>query len=451
MIIIYSPEENTKRLNYICQHIFENILCTEFKIVNEKAGYLRQTGACINYSKEPLHHGLQIIPQGLLSETGIPEIHDMEASRWKNFFCFFGQKAGHIPFDLFSAAFYLLTSCEEYTIKQTDEHGRFDVNSSLLYRNGSLEIPLVDRWAYGLKEELEKRYPDFKCKLREYRFISTVDVDYPFLYRYKGFIKSTGAMLRDLLKFDFHSMGERLRVISRLAPDPYMQTVEETDDFHKKAGRTYYLFVLLGKSGKYGRSTVKPTVYYDNWLKNMEKVTVGQHPSYDTWLNPGLLIREKKELEEMLGRQVTVNRRHYLRITCPQSFRESILAGYKEDFSFGFARAPGFRSGTAIPYYFYDVEQDTPSDLLIRPTIMMDSTLIIHLGFSPGYALLKIKQLADECKKSGGDYLCLWHNSNLAGKKNKLWKDVFIASFNYAVSLENPGFLPLNNSQKDFT
>jgi hypothetical protein len=124
-------------------------------------------------------------------------------------------------------------------------------------------------------------------------------------------------------------------------------------------------------------------------------------------------------------------------MTCPQSFRESSLAGFKEDFTLGFAKAPGFRSGTAIPYYFYDVEQDTLSDLLVRPTIMMDSTLITHLEYSPGYALLKIKQLADECKKSGGDYLWLWHNSNLSGKKNKLWKDVFIASFNYAVSLEN--------------
>jgi hypothetical protein len=439
MIVIYSPEENIKRLNYVSQHIFGNILCTEFKIVNNKADYFLHRGACINYSKEPLYHGLQIVPQGLLFETGIHKILDMKESVWKNFFCFFKQKSGHIPFDLFSAAFYLLTSYEEYILKQTDEHDRFDVNSSLLYRNDSLEIPLIDRWAYGLKEELGKRYPNFKCKLREYRFISTIDVDHPFLYRYKGFVKSTGAMLRDFLKFDYHSLRERLRVIFHLDPDIYMQTIEEIDDFHKKAGRTYYLFVLLGQTGKYGRSTIKPTVYYNNYLKNLDKVTIGQHPSYDTYLNPDLLIREKKELEEILGRQVTVNRRHYFRIICPQSFRESILAGYKEDFSFGFAKTPGFRSGTAIPYYFYDVEQDTLSDLLIRPTVMMDSTLITHLGYSPEYALLKMEQLADECKKSGGDYLCLWHNSNLAGEKNKLWKDVFIASFNYAVSLENQG------------
>jgi hypothetical protein len=442
MITIYSPTGNIQRLNYISQHIFENVLGVSFKIVTEKDVFLRETGVCINYSCEVLNHGLLIIPCGLLSETGVREIHDWGKSQWKGFFCFFKQKGSDIPFDLFSAAFYLLTSYEEYLPKQPDEHGRFDPNNSLLYRNGSLEVPLIDRWAYGLKEELEKKYPNFKCNLRKYRFISTFDIDYPFLYRYKGVVKTVGSMLRDLLKFDFGSLWERLSVISHLNPDPYMHILKKVDDFHKKAGRTYHLFVLLGRSGKYGRSTVKSTVSYNEYLKTLKQVTIGSHPSYDTFHNPDLLIREKEELENLTGRKITTNRRHYLRLTCPQSFREAILAGFKEDFTLGFAEAPGFRSGTAIPYSFYDVEQDTLSDLLIRPTIMMDSTLIVHLAYHPDSTLLKIKQLADECKKSGGDYLCLWHNSNLAGKKNKQWKDVFIASFNYAVSLENNTFAP---------
>ncbi|GHT56025.1 hypothetical protein FACS189446_7950 [Bacteroidia bacterium] len=437
MIVIYSPAGSAKRLNYVSRHVFENILGTTYKIVTEREIFLQETGACINYSGEDINHGLRIIPQGLLSETGIRNISDWGESKWKGFFCFFKQNRGDIPFDLFSAAFYLLTSYEEYFLKQTDEHDRFDVNSSLLYRNDSLEVPLIDRWAYGLKEELQKRYPKLPFNLRKYRFISTFDIDFPFLYRYKGVAKTVGAALRDMLKFNFESLKERLGVIFRLNPDPYMQTIKKIDDFHKKAGRSYYLFVLLGRNGKYGRSTVKPTILYDDHLKALKQVIIGSHPSYDTYHNPELLIREKEELENLLGRKVTTNRRHYFRMTCPQSFRETAQAGFKEDFTLGFAKAPGFRSGTAIPYYFYDVEQDTLSDLLIRPTIMMDSTLITHLGCSPGYALLKIKQLADECKKSGGDYLWLWHNSNLAGTKNKLWKDVFTASFNYAVSLEN--------------
>jgi len=440
MVKIYFRGKNTKRLNYISRHIFENILGTTFKIITKKKVFLQETGVCINYSDEAIDHGLQIIPHGLLSETGVHKISNLNESEWKSYFCFFKQKAGDIPFDLFSAVFYLLTSYEEYFLKQTDEHGRFDVNTSLLYRNNVLEIPIIDRWVYGLKEELEKKYSDFECKLRKYHFICTFDIDYPFLYLYKGVVKTAGLIIRDIMRFDFKTLWERLGVISHSNPDPYMQTIEKIDGFHKKMGRTYYLFVLLGKIGKHGRSTTEPTLSYDNYLRGLKQVTIGSHPSYDTFHHPDMLIKEKKELEELLNKKVTVDRRHFLRMNCPESFREAVLAGFKEDFTLGFAKAPGFRSGTAIPYYFYDVEQDMLSNLLIHPTIVMDSTLIRHLGYSPGFALLKLKQLADECKKSGGDYLCLWHNSNLAGEKNKLWKDVFIASFNYAVSLENDTF-----------
>jgi hypothetical protein len=439
MVKIYAPEGGIKRLNYVSRHIFENILGTTFKIVSKKDFFLQESSVCINYSDEVLNHGLQIVPCGLLSETGVRKIHNLGESKWKDFFCFFKQKKGDIPFDLFSAAFYLLTSYEEYFLLQTDEHDRFDLNCSLLYRNDSLEIPVIDRWAYGLKEELEKKYSGFRCNPRRYRFISTFDIDHPFIYRYKGIVKTVGLTLRNMLKLDFKSIWERLSVVFHLNPDPYMQTIKEIDDFYEKAGRSYYLFVLLGKNGKHGRSTVKPAIS-NNYLKTLRQATIGSHPSYDTYHNLDLLVKEKEELESLIDRKIIVNRRHFLRMTCPRSFRDATLAGFKEDFTLGFAKAPGFRSGTAIPYYFYDVEQDILSDLLIRPTIMMDSTLITHLGYSPGYALLKIKQLADECKKSGGDYLWLWHNSNLAGGKNKLWKDVFIASFNYAVSLENDNF-----------
>jgi len=75
---------------------------------------------------------------------------------------------------------------------------------------------------------------------------------------------------------------------------------------------------------------------------------------------------------------------------------------------------------------------------LLHPTVMMDSTLIFHLKLSPESALEKIKSLIDACKESGGDYLSLWHNSNIAGLPEKNpWIGVFIESHNYAISMEN--------------
>jgi hypothetical protein len=72
----------------------------------------------------------------------------------------------------------------------------------------------------------------------------------------------------------------------------------------------------------------------------------------------------------------------------------------------------------------------------------MDACLITHLELCPKDALEEIKRLIDECKQSGGDFVNLWHNSNLAGNGDKnSWINVFIEAFHYAVSIENDTFV----------
>ena len=193
--------------------------------------------------------------------------------------------------------------------------------------------------------------------------------------------------------------------------------------------------------GKYGRKTLYPLKSYYRFLKKSDLALVGLHPSYNAYLNLKQLITEKKRLEKVLGRDVTISRQHFLRMLIPETFNDLESAGFKEDFTTAFAHAPGFRSGTAVPYYFYDVEKDINSELLLHPTIIMDTCLMTHLNLSPEDALEKIKCLIDECQKSGGDFVSLWHNSNLTGDSNSNpWINIFIKTFNYAISLENNNF-----------
>ncbi|MDR3338678.1 MAG: polysaccharide deacetylase family protein [Candidatus Symbiothrix sp.] len=435
MVSIYAPFEKTKRLHYIANQVFKQILLDDFELIGEKAVFLQKPGFCINYSGEDLQHGLWIKPQGLLSETGVREIEDLKESEWQGFFCFFRQDAGDIPFDVFSAAFYLLTLYEEYYIKKYDEHGRFDLQSALTYRKQILAIPVIDRWVYLLKEKLEALNPGMTFQTRKYKFVSTFDIDHPYLYLKKGLIKTAGGSIRDVLRFNFKNIFLRFSVHLRLHPDPYMASIRWIAEVHKNAGVAYHLFVLVGGRGKYGRTTVYPTKSYYKYLKNLEGVAIGLHPSYFTYLNLRLLIREKKRLEAVLGRSVTTSRQHYLRMRSPETFQELAIAGFADDYTLAFAHAAGFRSGTAIPYYFYDIEKEETSHLLLHPTVMMDSTLISHLRLSPEEALHKIKQLTDECKKSGGDYVSLWHNSNISGDRlENPWIDVFTESFRDAAT-----------------
>ena len=442
MLTIYSSVNNKKRLEFVSKHLFNHLLGTESQIISDPSFYRKQTGPCINYSEEPLNHGLQIFPQGLLSESGIHAIQDLQKEEWNGLFCFFHTGRGDIPFDLFAASFYLLSLYEEYLPSVLDEHGRFDHRNSLLFRNNCLETPIIDRWAYQLKESLEKSgYPTADFRLRKYRAISTYDIDHPFLYRYKGLIKNKAGLLHDGFKRDFKAVRERLSVFFHRSEDPYMQALRFIHAIENQAQRSYYLFVLLGKRGKYGRSTVYSPRDFYRYLKELNSVFIGLHPSYETYKSNKtykILITEKATLEKNLQHPIIFSRQHFLRMLTPDTFQALLQAGIHEDFTLAFAKAPGFRSGTATPHFFYDLQKEETSSLLLHPTVMMDSTLIFHSGLSPEAALEKIKSLIEACKQLGGDYLSLWHNSNLAGSSEKNpWIRVFIESHRYAISMEN--------------
>jgi hypothetical protein len=64
----------------------------------------------------------------------------------------------HLPFDIFSASFYLLSRYEEYINPHYDLHNRFKAEESLAFKNGFLQIPLVDLWAIELGKIINRQY-----------------------------------------------------------------------------------------------------------------------------------------------------------------------------------------------------------------------------------------------------------------------------------------------------
>ena len=439
MLTIYTSHIGTKRLQFAAEHLFNCILGIDFQITNDKNFYLSQAGNQIWYADEKPETGLHIMPQGLLFESDIHPVCDLQTAKYRDLFCFFYSGKGDIPFDLFSATFYLLSLYEEYLPHITDEHGRFRHQDSLLFKNDVLEIPVIDRWAYFLKDELIKSgRPESDFSLRKYRFISTYDIDHPYLYRYKGWIKNVLGFFRDVLLLKWKKAKERYQVMLHRIADPYFAALENIENIHQQYHHPYYLFVLLGKNGRLGRSNLyEPRDYYRS-IENLKDVTIGLHPSYDTLFHPEILKKEKAELEKILKRKMICSRQHFLRLHTPETFHDLLENGFRHDFSLSFAHASGFRSGTAIPHPFFDLQKNETSDLILHPIVFMDSTFVFHQKLSLEEVEKKIRMLVDECKKSGGDYLSLWHNSNLSGHENEnLWINSWFRAFMYAKSTEN--------------
>ncbi len=74
----------------------------------------------------------------------------------------FFETSGDFPFDIFAAAFYLLSRYEEYLPFQPDKHGRFPHEASLAYKENFLHLPLVNYWLEDLKKALRVKFPEFE-------------------------------------------------------------------------------------------------------------------------------------------------------------------------------------------------------------------------------------------------------------------------------------------------
>jgi hypothetical protein len=80
----------------------------------------------------------------------------------------------------------------------------------------------------------------------------------------------------------------------------------------------------------------------------------------------------------------------------------------------GYADVPGFRAGTAHPFKWFDVEKNETTSLIVHPVVVMDSTLKQYQKLDALEAMQVIAQLKTEVRRTGGDFVSLWHNETVA-------------------------------------
>ena len=107
MLLIYT-EKLSPRFSYIVHHIFENMMGISIRITTDLEEFIKSDNYKISYGKNPIGNEFFIKNFGLLFEKGIDNI-EIYVNYWKEIPCFFCAKKGDIPFDIFSASFYLLS------------------------------------------------------------------------------------------------------------------------------------------------------------------------------------------------------------------------------------------------------------------------------------------------------------------------------------------------------
>ena len=122
-MLIYTPKI-TSRIQYSFQLIFDTVWKMDYQLTEDVEVFHSHQGAKLNYSNKQLADECFLKAYGLLSEKGILD-QELIFDTWSELPIFFQVKDSFLPFDVFSASFYLVSRYEEYLPHIKDHYERF--------------------------------------------------------------------------------------------------------------------------------------------------------------------------------------------------------------------------------------------------------------------------------------------------------------------------------------
>ena len=405
----------TNRLHYALDFVFGTLLGVGFELTTDGNRFRDFEGRKMSYGPNPLWDEPFQKSTGLLFERDIyeQELKPFDFMEVKGIFPVYSQRS-LMPFDVFAAAFYLVTRYEEYLPQVRDRYGRFTPESSCLFQMGVLSKPIVDIWGLELAHRL---HLEAEMKPRSYSFQPTYDIDAAWAYLHKGFYRTSGAYMRDLLEGNWNEIRRRNRVIFKHEQDPF-----DSFDFQFQLQEEFRLKpIYFIHCGDYDNNDKSISIRKDAFRELIKRIgdyaDVGIHPSFSSYLDPARLQTEVNRLASVLNREVTKSRQHFLRMTLPRSYQQLIELDICDDYTMGYASQVGFRAGTATTFRFYDLESDATTPLRVHPFAVMDGTLKDYLNLSVSDSYNTITKVVDDVRKVNGTFIYLTHNETLGGQK----------------------------------
>lgn len=418
MLLVYSHKV-TPRLKYTFKQICTRILGIPISFTSKVEDFIAHDSLKMSYTIQPLGNEFHVRSHKILFEQGLSDV-DIHVNDWGNTKCFLatGEKS-NLPYDIFSATFYLLSRYEEYLPHVRDNYGRFTATESLAYKNDFLHQPVVDIWAYKFKDAIQERYPDYEFAKRNYSIKPIIDVPSAYNYNYKGLMRTIGGTINDIFRFKFSNVYERYAVLLGFKKDPY-NTFNYIINKQKGSKFKFTVFFLIGDYSTYDKNININKSKFQSLIKSVaDYCNVGLKASYLSLEDEMILKKEKKLMESVINTDLVATRFSHNKFNLPESFRHLINLEITEDYSMGYLNQIGFRAGTCTPFLFYDLDYEIQTPLKVCPFQVMD------------FALLKVASLLDkkqelikilnEVKKVDGTFTAVFHNYTFS--KDERWKD----------------------------
>lgn len=411
--ILFHSNQVTPRLRYICRFLLGDILGLEIVFTQDSSAPAERAMPCIHYGSVREGDAFFIPARNLLFENGVRDQDPDVATIDGQIYLFPCSNKADLPADILAGAFFLVSRYEEYLPAIYDRHARFEASQSFAFKKNILQLPLVDQWAYRLRDALKNRYPELVFKSRRYHYLSSIDIDNAWAYKHKGLLRTVAGGIHALMKLRTHDLKRRIRVISGVESDPY-DTYDYQQTIHERYQVETIYFFLFGGYGRFDKNVPTYHPRFQQLIKRLaDHSRVGVHPSYRSNSDQRILESEIRNLSKVLHREIDSARQHFLKLRFPITYRNFIELGINQDYTMGYASQTGFRAGTCTPFNFYDLDNEIETGLTIYPFMVMDATLNLYLNLSPEQALQKIRQLVTEVRNVDGLFISLWHNESM--------------------------------------
>lgn len=424
-MILYA-EIISPRLQYIIDFISKEICGINFRITTDKEEFKNFSGIKLNYSSERISNNeYWIKPYSLLFEKNISRqnIDYFIINGGKAFF----KTEGNFPFDVFAASFYLISRYEEYMPYKKDMYGRYAHENSIVFKENFLHIPLINIWVKDFAESLKNKFPQFPILKSQFRFLPTYDIDQAWSYLHKSLFRNWGGTAKDVVRGKISNLKERYQTRKQKQKDPF-DAYDWMDELHKKYDlRPLYFFHVAKQNGRYDKNILPDDPYMQELIRlHSDKYPIGVHPSWQSGDKPELVYSETHTLEKITSKKITSSRQHYIRLTLPLTFRILIEAGITDDYSMGYGSINGFRASVASSFYWYDLEKEEKTNLLLHPFCFMEANSFFEQKFSSQQALNEMRHYYNVIKSVNGTMITIWHNSFLGTEKLfKGWKEMY--------------------------
>lgn len=392
----------SNRLFYTLDFMIKRIWQSNYVFTDNPDTFEHSDKIKINYSHNFFPQAINVFPLSLLDKTGVDK-------QFKPIFKV--DKHTHYSEDIFSKVFYCISRYEEWQNHFTpDIHQRFEAASSVF--KDILHYPFLDKDIALFKAHIQSLYPSFQPKVF-YKEIYTYDLDNILAFKGKPIWRSIAALMKHLLKQEYNLFQHRINVLLHHHPDPFEKVYHDIAEWLKE--KDIIFFILCRSDTKYDRAAHLTHPDSIRILKQLQHFAhIGLHSSYYSMNDMHLIQREKNMLEHILKQNIIASRQHYLRMNISTTPQLLIQQGIAYDFTMGFATQAGFRAGTSYPFYYYDLNKEKSTSLLMIPFCAMDGAYFNYQHISAEAAITGIQNIQTKIQQIGGYFIPLIHEITLS-------------------------------------